>query len=283
MRMLACLMLTLAAPAAAAGPPPIEVMVLGTYHFGNPGRDVNNARADSVLTAARQRELQVLTETLAEFRPTQVMVEQLSDAPDLADPAFAAFRPEMLTDKPDETVQIGYRLARLAGAPVRAIDEQPAADEPDYFPFDKLMAAAKANNQMALMDAPQTAVQAALQDFERRQPSETIPQLLDTFNDPVSAVAGQAFYYTVLPVGDTRNQAGADLNAMWYLRNAKIFAKLMHAARPGDRLLVVFGSGHGYWLRHFASETPGYRLVDVRPYLARAAERLKVGKTGGNR
>lgn len=244
---------------------------------------MNNAKADSVLTPARQRELQALTETLAEFRPTQVMVEQLSEAADLADPGFAAYRPEMLKDKPDETVQIGYRLARMLNVPVRAIDEQPAQDEPDYFPYDRLMAAAKANNQMALMDAPQQAVQASLKAFEVRQRRETIPQLLDSFNDPASAVAGQAFYYTVLPVGDTKRQAGADLNAMWYLRNAKIFAKLMHAAKPGDRVFVLFGGGHGYWLRHFASETPGYRLVDVRPYLARAADRLKVGNAAGKR
>ena len=41
--------------------------------------------------------------------------------------------------------------------------------------------------------------------------------------------------------------------------------------RPGARVLVVYGAGHGYWLRHFARETPGYRLVDVRPYLRDAA------------
>ena len=45
------------------------------------------------------------------------------------------------------------------------------------------------------------------------------------------------------------------------------------ATKPGDRVLIVFGAGHGYWLRHFASETPGYRNVDVRPYLQKAAPR----------
>jgi hypothetical protein len=63
---------------------------------------------------------------------------------------------------------------------------------------------------------------------------------------------------------------GADLNAGWYLRNAKIFGKLMQVARPGDRVLVVYGGGHGYWLRHFAGTVPGYRNVDVRPYLEKA-------------
>lgn len=71
----------------------------------------------------------------------------------------------------------------------------------------------------------------------------------------------------MLDIGDAEQQPGAELNAMWYMRNAKIFAKLMKIAQPDDRLLVVYGAGHNYWLRHFADQVPGYRSVDPRPYL----------------
>ena len=76
----------------------------------------------------------------------------------------------------------------------------------------------------------------------------------------------------MLSIGDTEQQPGAEFNAMWYLRNAKIFAKLMTVAEPGDRILVVYGAGHAYWLRHFASETPGFTNVDPAPYLQIAAQ-----------
>ncbi len=55
----------------------------------------------------------------------------------------------------------------------------------------------------------------------------------------------------------------------------KIFAKLMNVAKPGGRVLVAYGAGHGCWLRHFATTVPGYALVDVRPYLKRAAAWLE--------
>ena len=81
-------------------------------------------------------------------------------------------------------------------------------------------------------------------------------------------------YYGMLPIGDRNEQTGADLNAGWYLRNAKIFGKLMQVAKPDAsqpaRVLVVYGGGHGYWLRHFASQVPGYRNVDAMPYLEKA-------------
>jgi hypothetical protein len=98
--------------------------------------------------------------------------------------------------------------------------------------------------------------------------------MLIRYNDPSTPMGGQDSYYSLLRLGDGNEQPGADLNAMWYLRNAKIFAKLINVAKPGDRVLVVYGAGHGYWLRHFASTTPGYSSIDVRPYLEKAASKL---------
>ena len=88
----------------------------------------------------------------------------------------------------------------------------------------------------------------------------------------------RAGYYGLLPIGAGDRQPGADLNAGWYLRNAKIFAKLAQVSAPGDRVLVVFGAGHGYWLRHFASTTEGFASVDPLPYLA-AAQKPALSRT----
>lgn len=276
-RTLVAAMMMLALPAAAAPPAtpaPVEVMVLGTYHFGNPGLDVNNIKVDSVLTPRRQAELQAVGKALAAFRPTRVMVERQSNAPDLADPGYDGFNDAMLTTQANEIVQIGYRTARLAGVKtVNAIDEQPEGSEPDYFPYDKLQAAAAATGQGAALVATDAPIVAEIKAFETAQPTSSVAALLARLNRPGSPTAGMDTYYAKLPFGDFDSQPGADLNAMWYLRNAKIFGKLMKVARPGDRVLVVYGAGHGFWLRHFASLTPGYRSVDVLPYLG------KVGST----
>ena len=259
-----------AVPAMAATPAPIKVMVLGAYHFDNPGRDLNNIKVGSVLTVKRQAELAAVAKAVLAWHPTRVVVEYESAAPDLSVPAYASFTPADLATKPDERVQIGYRIANLAGVPVNGIDEQNKDDEPDYFPYDKLQEVAAKTGQGARLTTAMAPIAAWSKAFEASQPTHTIAQLLIEMNTPSTPAANNASMYATLDVGDHDRQPGADLAAMWYLRNAKIFGKLMQVAKPGDRVLVVYGGGHGYWLRHFASETPGYRNVDVRPYLAKA-------------
>jgi Family of unknown function (DUF5694) len=259
----------LAAPAVAA--PPVEVMVLGAYHFGNPGLDLNNVKVDSVLTPRRQAELEKVAKAIGAFKPTHVMVEMQSDAPDLAIAEYSRFDDAMLAKDANEIVQIGYRIARNAGLKtVNGIDEQPKDGEPDYFPFDKVQEAASKFGQSKALEASNTAVAAEGKAFEADLPTHSVGQMLTRVNTRGTPMTGMDSYYSILTIGDHDNQAGADLNAAWYLRNAKIFGKLMSLVKPGDRVLVVYGAGHGYWLRHFASETPGFRFVDPLPYLAKA-------------
>lgn len=283
-RILAALALVLAGPALAQlkpqAEPPVEVMVLGTYHFANPGLDVVNAKADDPLTPQRQRELAALAEAIARFRPTRVMVEVETDGPSFDVAAYHDFTPDKLLSQRNETVQIGYRIAHRMGlASVQGIDENGGPGEPDYFPFDAVQTWARKNGKTAGLDALFAQVGAEAKAFEAAQASESIPQLLMRHNAPGRLLSGNDLYLGLLRFGDGKDQPGAELNAYWYMRNAKIFAKLQLASRPGDRVLVIYGSGHGYWLRQLAATAPGYRSVDVMPYLQDAALRAKRGGT----
>lgn len=253
--------------AQTSGPAPIEVMVLGTYHFGNPGKDLHNMKVESVLTPARQAELEDIAARLARFNPTKIAVEALSDRVDLSTKKFTDFTPEKLKTDPDERVQIAFRLAhRLGQNVVYGIDEE--NDKIDYFPFDKVQSYAQAHNQGSILARMHESVEKSLKEMETAQKTTPIRLMLAKMNDP-ARIRGEHddFYYGLLPVGDRKEQPAAELNAAWYQRNAKIFAKLTQIAHPGDRVLIVFGSGHSFWLRHFAQNTRGLTLVEPNDYL----------------
>jgi len=246
---------------------PVQVMVLGTYHFANPGQDLHNMKVDNVLTPEKQAELADLAERLARFKPTKIAVEAVSDRADLTTKKFDGFTRDMLTKDPDERVQVAFRLAQQLGQNcVYGIDEQ--SDKIDYFPFDKIESYAKAHNESERLDRLHAQVEQIIKRMEAEQKTTPVRKILARLNDPAQIIADhREFYYALLPLGTTAEQPGADLNGAWYLGNAKIFAKLTQIASPGARLLVVFGSGHGYWLRHFVQNTPGFQLIEPVDYL----------------
>jgi len=248
-------------------PAPVSVMILGTYHFGNPGLDLHNMKSESVLTPSRQKELDDIATRLAKFNPTKIAVEARSDRPDFTTQKFADFTPQKLATDPDERTQIAFRLAwRLSHKSVYGIDEQ--SDTIDYFPFDKVEAYAKAHNRTATLTHMHGEIEEMIKEMEAAQKTTPIRLLLADINEPARIRSDhEQFYYGLLRLGDQKEQPGADLNVAWYHRNAKTFAKLTQIARPGDRILVVFGSGHAFWLRHFAQNVPGFSLVEPNDYL----------------
>lgn len=245
----------------------MQVLVLGAYHFGNPGQDLHNMKVDDVRIPAKQAELADVATRLAKFQPTKIAVEALSDRPDLSYAKYETFEPGMLTKNADERVQIGFRLAKNLGHKVvYAIDEQ--SDKVDYFPFDKVEAYAKEHGQSPLLAKLHAHVETMMKETEATQKTTPILLMLARMNDPARiATDHREFYYALLQLGDRLTQPGADLNGGWYLRNAKIFAKLTQVAKPGDKVVVIFGSGHAFWLRHFVQNTPGFSLVEAADFL----------------
>jgi hypothetical protein len=103
---------------------------------------------------------------------------------------------------------------------------------------------------------------------ESRAEDHAGEKMLAHMNDPERINADhREFYYALLRLGNATEQPGAHVNGAWYLRNAKIFARLIQIARPASRLLIVFGSGHAYWLRHFVQNRPGFQLIEPGDYL----------------
>jgi hypothetical protein len=254
------------APSPAGGGAAVPMMVLGTWHFEGSQSDLISATTDSPLSPKRQRELDEAVAALAAFRPTAIVVERVTPAPDYADPGFAAFTPADLAANADERVQIAYRLAAMAGVSrVYGVDEQPAAGEPDYFPFGAVMEHAGATGEGEAFGAMMARVQALIGAETRRLAALPMRAALAEAN--AGPMSSAEFYYELLKFDGGERQPGAELNAYWFMRNAKIFAKIADIARPGDRIIVVYGAGHKHWLEHLARNTPGFERADPVDYL----------------
>jgi hypothetical protein len=87
------------------------------------------------------------------------------------------------------------------------------------------------------------------------------------YNAPEYRRKDQRAYYEIAGFGDQAANPGAAWVGTWYARNLRILNNLRAVARPGDRILVIYGAGHGFFLDQQARESGAFRVVDTLAYL----------------
>jgi len=247
--------------AAAAADPVAHVLVLGTYHFANPGLDVVQTDVVDVLSAARQAEILSIVETLARFRPTKIAVEHVPAAAPRLDSIYGEYRTGRNELDPDETQQLGFRLAAML--------EHPRVYPIDYrgeFPFGAVMEYAALHDPV-FVSFFQQEIARITAEANRQQKENTVAEILRLMNDPASLHQDHGAYVRFAQVGARDGYVGAALLSKWYERNIYMFANIREMVEPGDRILVIVGGGHAPILRELITYDPHLLLVDVLDYL----------------
>ena len=238
------------------GPPLAEVLVLGSYHMNNPGRDIFNLKADDVLTAKRQAEIRELLDVLARFRPTKIALEAASDSPKIK--LYQDFLGGKYELGRDEREQIGFRLGQELSLPkIYGIDIQ--AD----FPFAAVQDYVKAHGREKELESLMAQVGKAVQDDNEFLKSHSVLQMLLRINSDRAVRGGLAGYALFAHFGEEDDYAGAELLTQWYQRNMRIHTHLLNIIEPGDRVLVIYGSGHLGLLRQNVQADPTLKLRTI--------------------
>ena len=240
---------------------PAQVLVLGTYHFANPGLDVVQTEVADVLSSAKQEEIQAVVEAIARFRPTRVTVEHLPASAARLDSLYAAYRAGRHALSRDETEQLGFRLAaRFEHPRLYPIDHR------GEFPFGAVMQYAQAHDP-EFVGFVQAELARITAEANRQQREHTVGEILWMANEPTKLAAEHGSYLRFARVGAGDTYVGADLLAKWYERNIRIFANLQRMVEPGDRVVVLIGSAHAPVLRELVTHDPGMVLVETMGYL----------------
>lgn len=247
---------------AECQPEQADVMILGTYHFAQV------AELDDILRPERQRELAAVLERLEEFAPDRIAVEA---AHTRSDELLAAYR-DYLTREPDslgsrnEIRQVGFRLARRLGHDrVHPVDVPMNLWDDSITVFDERWPGARGRLR-AEWDAR----------FESRDPRALaglpLAEVLAMLNAD-SPPGNSDLYGNFLPLVEDEVYAGALKLRPWYDRNLRIVQNLFRILEsPGERALLVIGSGHLRVLKQILEVTPQLCPVSALPYLRSAGE-----------
>ena len=246
------------------GPPLAEVLVLGSYHMGNPGRDIFNLKADDVLAPQRQAEIRELLDVLARFRPTKVAIEANPDSPKVKQyQDYLAGKYELGRDERD---QVGFRLAKELNLPkVYGIDQQ------EDFSYSTVQDYAKAHGREKELESLMAHFGKAVQETDEFLKSHSVLQTLLRLNSSEAVLRDLAAYALFSHFGEYGDYAGAGLLTDWYKRNIRIHTHLLSIIKPGDRVLVIYGSGHLRILRQNIESDPTLKLRTLEEFTGRPA------------
>ena len=252
--------------------PKAQVIVLGSFHFQDAGRDGYKPQFPfDIRTPQRQRELEEVIAKLAAWGPTRIAIEQRTDRQGRVDSLYAIY-PKGGTDTlQNEIYQVAYRLAkRLGHSGVFAVDA-PARN------LDSAMTEAEWKRRKdAIKPGPMSAT-----DWDARYTAlyrmddslktvRTLRETLIAANDPERLALGHGHYLVgSLLDGPPGDYFGADgFVSAWHNRNIRIYSNVARLIRsPEERVLLLIGAGHAPIIRAQFASAPFVRLVDVAEVL----------------
>lgn len=264
----AALCLLVAAPlasraqqAATVAQPPARVMLLGLFHFDNPGLDAVKYEPIDVMGTEQQAYLVALAERLARFAPTRVLLEYPQTSDGAMNQRYSDFLAGRFELGRNEIYQLGFRVARLMGhARVHGIDAKAPPAEIKLWSY--------LSQQPDDLGRLEQLIAAESERQQRIHRALTLQEILALGNSLEEDRRNKGFYMLLNPVAAEGGLFhGADASADWWHRNLRMYALIQAHAQPGERVLVIAGSGHTAILRDFL-RSDGARLEEeVLPYL----------------
>lgn len=269
-----------------------EAMILGVYHFSNPGMDTYNLEVGDYFTKKRQSEIQEVVDLLAHYKPNKIFVEFLPSQQVKLDSLYALYASNRISltdikDGQNEVYQIGFRLAKQLG-----IQEIIAVDHSGAYlaPYADFIADTLSIKSYQEYDEEYK------QLMKKRQIQfiqNTVKENLIYLNDWQQILNNHNYYNNVaITVKDTSNvmfsykeveleidgfpyqmrsydfnNIGVELATEWYKRNLFIYRNILEQSENNDRILIIIGSGHIRHLNQFFDDNPDFNIVDSNKFL----------------
>lgn len=250
------------------GHPVADYLLVGSYHMSNPGRDLQNMTADDVLGVKRQQEIADVARLLERYQPTKIMVEVDSARQATLQENFVAFCAGQRALSRSESEQLGFRIACARGLDnVYAVDWNGQGPITDKARID-YAAAVETYGQQEEYAAFQATLKAQIEKDQRLLDNGTVVEALRHFNGAQWLNWNASTYHRLGLLGTQEDPVGANWVQSWYGRNLMIFNAIARATNAGDRVLVIYGAGHGNLLRQLAQDSGFYRIHDPVPWLS---------------
>ncbi len=240
-----------------------QIMLLGTFHFNNPGLDVVKSDVLDVTTKENQAYLVSFSKRVAAYDPQVVMLEFEPKDHVTMNQEYQQYLAGDFELPVNEMYQIGFRVAKLAGLKeVHGFDEREIGWQGSEL-FDYIK-----QNDSKLNAQVEEKIRWHTERTNHDQSNMTLAELLHQHNSDDADLVNKGFYLMTNAAGDENNFVGADAAASWWHRNFRMYAKLQRQALKNKRVFAIAGQGHTAILKDLLKADENISSVDINSYIS---------------
>lgn len=255
----------------------VNVVLVGTYHFNNPGNDAVKTKERNILSEESQKGLEQITDQLKKkFNPDQIFVESNFNQKAELDQQYQLYLKNeyhKFTDtitKPrkkrfyveGETYQLAFRLAKKSGN-----KEVYPIDTLIEMRFDLLQKIVKADPTTSKIFDDKLAAMTARSNNVMSKKS--LREVFLSMNEAADLNENKGFYISFAnALGKDGKYFGPNFVADWYKRNLIMYANIQHQLKADAKNIVVLvGTGHAAMFREFFKNDDNFNLIELKDVL----------------
>ncbi len=252
---------------------PTEILVIGTYHFNNPGLDVAQYKVLDIMGEKPQKQLEEISSAIAKFKPTKIFTEwELKDQLAL-DTLYNQYRdgtyfeyvakkyPKRKFYVQNEIIQLAFRAAKkLNHKKVYAIDYQETS-----FDFDSIMKFADTIRLPSFKKDVMTDIKDTETKSNALFATNDLLKCLYYFNSKDLRETDIPWYVGKINDSDKLGTyIGAFLASEWYRRNLYMLANIQKQTEISDnRIMVLAGASHVTMFLDLLKHDTNYKIVEL--------------------
>ena len=248
-----------------------EVLLIGTFHYNNPGADVAKTKSFDILNEKSQLELQQISSNIKKFNPTKIFVEWPYNEQKELDSLYQLYTEDLyftndsLSDfyLKNEIFQLAFRIAKENNLEtVYGIDYNGTK-----FPYEAVMNDIENNNQSELKAKIEGGISKFTADFDTKiELGVSLTELTYYLNSPEMRSFSNDFHNNLmLLAGGPNDFNGPLLTSEWFKRNLYMWSLIQKNTTESDeRIMVLAGLSHVAMFELFIKENDSWKIKELQ-------------------
>ncbi|KAF2330436.1 DUF5694 domain-containing protein [Flavobacterium ginsenosidimutans] len=241
-----------------------QILLVGTFHYANPGLDVAQLNNFNIMSENSQKELEIMSEKIKKFGPDKIFVEwEFKKQADL-DKFYNKNTDSLFKTNKSEITQLALRTAKkLNHKKLYGMNLYTS------FPYDSLMMAMEKSNQKDLMEKNKAITASFEKKHNEKIRKSSLQEMMLYYNTKQSENENIQWYLEVANrAGNPDDFTGPSLVSNWYKRNLYMYSLIQKLTENTDnKIMILVGAGHAALIREFITHDPEFELVELSTVL----------------